>query len=492
MSAISGRGAAVAAAQAWFDRGELANVLARRVAYRTESQRDDAGRELRAYLDDEIAPSLARMGFTSRVVDNPVRGGPFLIAERIEAPGLPTVLTYGHGDVILGYDAQWRAGLSPWTLTPDGERWYGRGTADNKGQHTINFAALERVIEARGRLGFNVKVLLETGEETGSPGLRDICMAEREALSADVLIASDGPRLRASQPTLFLGSRGAFNFDLTVDLRSGGHHSGNWGGLLANPGTILAHAIASMVDSRGRILVDALRPPPIPASVRAALATIQPGEREGPLPSANEPRSAERGELRQPEGPQIDEHWGEPDLTPAERVFAWNALEVLAFVTGNPAHPVNAIPPRASAHMQLRFVVGCDPDRFLPALRAHLDAHGFGNVDVEASRVAVMHATRLDPAPPWVTRVAKSIETTTGRAPAILPNIGGSLPNDCFADVLGLPTVWVPHSYPACSQHAPNEHMLASVAREALSIMTGVFWDIGSHGEEDARASRRG
>jgi len=459
MSAISGRSAAVHAAQAWFDRGELASVLARRVAYRTESQRDDSGRDLVAYLADEIAPSLARIGFTSRIVDNPAGGGPFLIAERIEDPSLPTVLTYGHGDVILGYDAQWRDGLSPWTLTPDGDRWYGRGTADNKGQHTINFAALERVIEARGRLGFNVKVLLETGEETGSPGLRDICVAEREALAADVLIASDGPRLRAAQPTLFLGSRGAFNFDLTVDLRSGGHHSGNWGGLLANPGTILAHAIASMVDARGRILVEALRPPPIPAAVRAALAGIDPGE---------------------PGGPSIDTTWGEPGLTPAERVFAWNTLEVLAFVTGNPAHPVNAIPPRASAHMQLRFVVGCAPDAFVPAVRAHLDARGFGNVDVAASRVAVMHATRLDPAHPWVTRVARSIEATTGRPPAILPNLGGSLPNDCFADVLGLPTVWVPHSYPACSQHAPNEHMLASVAREGLSIMTGVFWDIGS------------
>ena len=461
MSAISGRSAAVHAAQAWFDRGELASVLARRVAYRTESQRDDSGRDLVAYLADEIAPSLARIGFTSRIVDNPAGGGPFLIAERIEDPSLPTVLTYGHGDVILGYDAQWRDGLSPWTLTPDGDRWYGRGTADNKGQHTINFAALERVIEARGRLGFNVKVLLETGEETGSPGLRDICVAEREALAADVLIASDGPRLRAAQPTLFLGSRGAFNFDLTVDLRSGGHHSGNWGGLLANPGTILAHAIAAMVDARGRILVEALRPPPIPAAVRAALAGIDPGE---------------------PGGPSIDATWGEPGLTPAERVFAWNTLEVLAFVTGNPAHPVNAIPPRASAHMQLRFVVGCAPDAFVPAVRAHLDARGFGNVHVAASRVAVMHATRLDPAHPWVTRVARSIEATTGRPPAILPNLGGSLPNDCFADVLGLPTVWVPHSYPACSQHAPNEHMLAPVARDALRIMTGVFWDLGEKG----------
>jgi hypothetical protein len=53
--------------------------------------------------------------------------------------------------------------------------------------------------------------------------------------------------------------------------------------------------------------------------------------------------------------------------------------------------------------------------------------------------------------------------------------------------VLGLPTIWVPHSYPACSQHAPNEHMLASVAREGLQIMTGLFWDLGTPGSAPPR-----
>lgn len=455
----TGRGDAIAAAQAWFDAGGLAADIERRVAWRTESQRADAGTVLRGYLTDEIGPSLAALGFASRIVDNPVAGsGPFLLGQRVEDPARPTILMYGHGDVVLGYDAQWRTGLSPWQLTVEGDRWYGRGTADNKGQHSINLAALARVIEARGNLGFNVKVLLETGEETGSPGLRAVCESERAALAADVLIASDGPRLRAERPTLFLGSRGAFNFDLTVALRTGGHHSGNWGGLLANPGTVLANAIATLVDARGRILVEALRPPPIPESVRTALADIVPGE---------------------PGGPEVDADWGEPGLTPAERVFAWNSLEVLAFVTGNPEHPVNAIPPRASAHLQLRFVVGCDPGRFVAALRTHLDAHGFALVDVTAAPMAVMHATRLDPAHPWVQWVAASVAATTGRAPAILPNLGGSLPNDCFADVLGMPTVWVPHSYPACSQHAPNEHLLGSVAREGLAMMTGIFWDLG-------------
>jgi acetylornithine deacetylase/succinyl-diaminopimelate desuccinylase-like protein len=450
----------IAAAQRWFDDGHLLADLRRRVAYRTESQRDGCLPDLRCYLTDEIGPSLVAQGFRFRIVENPVAGaGPFLLAERHEDDALPTVLMYGHGDVVPGYDAQWRAGLSPWSLTVEGDFWYGRGTADNKGQHSINIAALGQVLAARGRLGFNAKWLFETGEETGSPGLRAVCEAERTALAADVFIASDGPRLAAARPTLFLGSRGAFNFDLTVDLREGGHHSGNWGGLIANPGTILANAIASLVDARGTILCDGLRPPPIPSNVRRALAGIEPGD---------------------PSGPPVDREWGEPGLTPAERVFAWNSLEVLAFKTGNPGHPVNAIPPRATAHLQLRFVVGCDPAGFIAALRAHLDGSGFAQVAVTAGRMETMHATRLDPEHPWVRRVAASIAATTGAPPAILPNLGGSLPNDCFADVLGLPTVWVPHSYPACSQHAPNEHMLASVAREGLAMMTGLFWDMGN------------
>jgi hypothetical protein len=88
-------------------------------------------------------------------------------------------------------------------------------------------------------------------------------------------------------------------------------------------------------------------------------------------------------------------------------------------------------------------------------------------------------ATRLDPDNHWVNWAARSIERTTGRRPAIVPNLGGSLPNDVFADTLGMPTIWIPHSYPGCSQHAPNEHGLAPLFREALAIMGGIFWDLG-------------
>ena len=75
-----------------------------------------------------------------------------------------------------------------------------------------------------------------------------------------------------------------------------------------------------------------------------------------------------------------------------------------------------------------------------------------------------------------------SLTRTSGSKPAVLPNLGGSLPNDIFTDVLGLRTIWVPHSYAGCSQHAPNEHALGSVMREGLQMMTGLFWDLAEEG----------
>ena len=454
------RSAAIAAAEKYFDSGGFLADLARRVAIPTESQNPARGPELRAYLESEMSESLARVGASTRVFDNPRgSGGPFLIAELIEDPRRPTVLLYGHGDVIRGQENEWRAGLGPWAVRQEGERIYGRGTADNKGQHTINLAAIEAVLRTRGKLGFNLKVLIETEEETGSPGLKAFCEQNKALLAADVLISSDGPRLSPGRPTVYLGTRGALNFTLSVDPGKGAHHSGNWGGLIANPGIILAHAIASITDARGSIRVPEWRPGTLTPSVRAALADLE----------------IDAG----PEGPRIDPDWGEPDLTPPERVFGWCSFEVLAFVTGNPERPVNAIPARASATCQLRYVVGVDANDILPALRRHLDRQGFANVKLAPARDAIFHATRLDPDSPWVKWTVSSIERTTGKKPAILPNLGGSLPNEVFAHTLGLPTVWIPHSYAACSQHAPNEHLLAPVAREALRIMAGVYWDLG-------------
>jgi acetylornithine deacetylase/succinyl-diaminopimelate desuccinylase-like protein len=228
--------------------------------------------------------------------------------------------------VVRGLEDEWSDGLGPWRLVERMGRVYGRGVADNKGQHLINLAALRSVLAERGRLGFNAKFLLETAGEIGSPGLREICDRHRDRLAADLLLASAGPRIEPARPTLFLGSRGVIDFDLVVDLRERGQHSGNWGGLLANPAVLLAHAVTAIISAKGEIRIPELRPPAIAPTVKKRLD-------ETPL-------VVTIGE------PAIDAHWGEPGLSPVEKLLGGNSFEVLAWTAGSPRNPVNAIPPR--------------------------------------------------------------------------------------------------------------------------------------------------
>jgi len=452
------RADAIARARGLLQSGEFLKTLDRRVAYQTESQSGGRAKELRAYLEAELKPAFEELDFTTRLIESPSGKAPYLLADHHEDDSLPTVLTYGHGDVVDGMVGEWRDGLDPWCTTQVGNRLYGRGTADNKGQHSINLAALGAVRASRGgRLGFNAKFIVEMGEEIGSPDLKQVCATLRDELKADLLLASDGPRLSAERPTIFLGCRGGIRIHLDVNLREGGHHSGNWGGVLANPATILANAIATLVDAQGRLQLEALKPPRLTNQIRSFLADVK------VEPSAGEPA--------------LSENWGEEGLSPAERLYAWNTLEVLAMSAGNIDKPANAIPGQARAVLQLRFVVGTRYQEVVDAVRTHLVSHGFPMIEVSAAQSFI--ASRTDFDSPWIKWSAESIRQTTGKAPAVLPNFGGSLPNDVFSETLGLPTIWVPHSYPGCSQHAPDEHILLDLTEEALGIMAGLYWDLG-------------
>ncbi|MDA0996811.1 MAG: M20/M25/M40 family metallo-hydrolase, partial [Proteobacteria bacterium] len=274
---MNGRSAAIERGLAWFDDPDTGffPTLADRVAIPTESQNPERLSELYRYLEENIRPAFDDMGFEVRIYDNPFQGqGPVLLATRIEHESLPTILGYGHGDTVRGQEDRWTKGQGPWKLTRDGERIYGRGTSDNKAQHTTHLGALKAVIETRGSLGFNCKFMVETGEENGSKGLKELVAREKAAFSADAYFASDGPRVNLNRPNLTLGNRGCLNFDLVLEFRDGGHHSGNLGGLLSNPGIVLAHALASIVDSHGQILVDGWKPAPISNSIREALKDV--------------------------------------------------------------------------------------------------------------------------------------------------------------------------------------------------------------------------
>ncbi len=462
------REGAIRRATEFFDSG-FERLLSELVAIPSTSQDEEGAAHLERYLRDGVELWLRRLGFAVRVHDNPQPGfGPILTAERIEDPARPTVLIYGHGDTVRGLEDQWRAGLKPWVVTREGDRWYGRGTADNKGQHALNIAALEAVlVERGGRLGFNAKVVIEMAEERGSRGLRDFVAAHREALAADALIASDGPRVEPGLPTIATGTRGTFHFDLVVKLREGGVHSGHWGGLTTDPAVVLAHALSTIMDREGKILVRGWLPQGgVPEGVRAVLDGCPVGGGEGAA--------------------TVDEGWGEPGLTSAEKIYGWCSFIVLAMVSGRPENPVNAVAPDARAHCQIRYTVDADPAGFEAALRSHLDRHGFGSVRIENASIR-MPASRTSPDHPWVRWARASMERSLGKRVQVIPNSSGGLPGDVFVDHLGVPLVWVPHSYNGCKQHGPDEHLLIPAAREGIAAFTGLWWDLGEEGTPPRR-----
>lgn len=183
----------------------------------------------------------------------------------------------------------------------------------------------------------------------------------------------------------------------------------------------------------------ALLPPAVPDPVREALAGVTVAGGTGdPVPDAG---------------------WGEPGLSAAERLYAWNTLEVLSLGAGDIDRPVNAIPGRARAVLQLRYIVGTEVGKIAEVVAGHLAEHGYPMVEVRVLGSFAASRTPLDD--PWVRWAHATLERVAGRPVAVLPNIGGSLPDAVFTDVLGLPTLWLPHSHPGCLQHAPDEHLPA-------------------------------
>ena len=232
---------------------------------RTESQLLPASLpELRRYLDEEMAPAFAAPGLHHAHLRQSAAGpgpGAARHAHRGRRSCRPCWAT-----ATATSSAAWRTS-GPRARARGSRRATATGSTaaappTTRASTPSTWRRSRRCAAERGgRLGFNAKFIIEMGEEAGSKGLAELVAAHKADFAADVLIASDGPRVKPERPTMTLGCRGAINFDLVCDLREGGHHSGNWGGLIANPGIILAHALASIVGPKGELLVPALQAP---------------------------------------------------------------------------------------------------------------------------------------------------------------------------------------------------------------------------------------
>ncbi|HXN48698.1 MAG TPA: M20/M25/M40 family metallo-hydrolase, partial [Bryobacteraceae bacterium] len=200
-----------------------------------------------------LAARLRQAGL-ERVQVVPTGGHPIVWGEFEASPERPTILVYGHYDVVPpGSPGQWRT--PPFEPTVRGGSLYGRGACDDKGQMFAHVKALESYLGSGAPLPVNVKCLFEGEEEIGSPNLAAFVARNRKALSADAAVISDTRMLGPGRPAISYSQRGVLSLEWEVRGPGQELHSGNFGGAVHNPLQALSEMIAGLHDERGRIAI---------------------------------------------------------------------------------------------------------------------------------------------------------------------------------------------------------------------------------------------
>lgn len=161
---------------------------------------------------------------------------------------------------------------------------------------------------------------------------------------------------------------------------------------------------------------------------------------------------------------------------------------------GSPTAEVKAILRPQTPNQPIRAIIDCrythetELEWLATEITQQLTQLGLANVSIARAAEPAASPARSDPNNPWMQAIAQSLQATAGIAPTILPQFSGVTTSDIFSDVLGLPTIWIPHAPPGSGRHGGHDHVLGSLLREGLQVMTGVFWDLG---ECEVPAARR-
>ncbi|HEV8335170.1 MAG TPA: dipeptidase [Candidatus Polarisedimenticolia bacterium] len=369
-------------------------------------------------------------------------GHPIVFGEWDGAPGRPTILVYGH------YDVQPVDPLNLWESGPfdptirDGQL-YARGSADDKGQIYIHFAAVEAHLKQHGTLPVNVKFLIEGEEEVGSEHLDKFVASHKDLLKADVVLISDTAMFQRGLPSICYGLRGLIYYQIDLRGSSSDLHSGSFGGAVANPAFVLAEML-SATKVRGRVTIPGFYKDVKPLTARERKEFKR-------LPFSDRQYAKELG------APALS---GEKGYSTLERTWARPTFEVngiLSGFTGEGAKTV--IPAVAMAKVSMRLVPNQDPDKVAKLFEKHLRKI--------CPKTVEMTVTRMHGGEPWVAPIdhpaiqaaAKAFEKGFGKRP-VYTREGGSIPVVAtFADVLKIPSVLMGIGVPDENAHAPNEKL---------------------------------
>ncbi len=369
-------------------------------------------------------------------------GHPLVYGEWLHAgDGCPTVLIYGH------YDVQPVDPLDKWITPPfepsvRGDDLFARGTTDDKGQLFALVKALQALLEVRGELPVNIKLIAEGDEESGAPSLESYVKENRRRLAAEVCLISDTSIISTDQPSLNYGLRGIWCSELVVRGPRGDLHSGVYGGVVHNPAQALAELIASMHDSEGRVAVPGFYDD---------VADLDPSERK-------KLAQVPHGEAAILEETGVPALYGEPGFTPVERIGTRPTLEINGMWGGFIGEGFKTvIPAEARARISCRLVPVQDPERIGRMVTEHLEQAAPPTVSIEVIPLFGIGAVLIDPETPAMRAAARAYESAFGAAPVFAREGGGIPIVSTFQHLLGAQVILLGFGLPDDNAHAPNE-----------------------------------
>ncbi|MCS7137663.1 MAG: M20/M25/M40 family metallo-hydrolase [Candidatus Caldarchaeum sp.] len=395
-----------------------------------------------------------------------------LVAELCEEAGLRTSIheVEGGGPVVLGYlnseahatlmfynhyDVQPADPVEKWTTPPfsptvRNEKLYGRGAADNKGNIAARLAALDALTAVLGEVPVNIKMLVEGGEEVGSPGLKEFVERERDRLFADGCIWEYGYRNRKGSPVVYLGVKGMLYVEVEATGPGREVHS-SWGAIVENPAWRLVQALNTIRTSDGRILLDGVYDE-IDYSGEELLANLS-------LEDFDPPANLIPGKT----GNLLKQLLLEP---------AVNINGLSSGYQGPGSKTI--IPATASAKLDFRVVPKQDPEKIYRKLVETLRMRGFD--DLKLRMLQSYPAARTSPDSFMAKLVADTAEQAYGVQPVVIPSGAASGPMYVITDILGVPCVSTGVGYHGSSVHGPDENIriqdfVAGVKHMALVML---------------------
>lgn len=344
---------------------------------------------------------------------------------------------------------------SPHATDPE-TRVYARGAGDDKAGVIVILSAIDALRAVNRVPTDNLKVVFEGEEEAGSPHLSEMLTEHRALLDAQLWLICDGPVHPSGRNEITYGARGDMNVDLTVYGPNRPLHSGHYGNWAPNPALRLARLLASMKDEHGHVTVAGWYNGIVPL-----------GELEQRALAATADYDAT---LRRDLGfaaPESDRSLAESLTLPSLNINGMRSANV-----GDQA--ANVIADTATAALDVRLVVGNDPQQQYEKLRAHVRSQGYYVIDREPTpeerlshpliatvrlRPGVYGAARMPMDDPLARAIAEAVRSTSGQPVIELPTSGGSLPLSVIRQALGTPAMVVGIANYDDNQHAANENL---------------------------------